>query len=107
MNVFFISLKEENRMDSYIIIAAPVVIFFVFFVPIFLLTKLVQKNWNKRHPDTLDEYLQKNPKAKTSTGIACGTCGSKSLRNLGYQNATDKRRLVSCNSCSANLYHAE
>ncbi len=73
----------------------------------YFLLYLPQKNWNKTHPDTLEKYLQKFPKAKTQTGIACGTCGSKSLRNLGVQNATDRRRLVSCNSCSANLYHAK
>jgi DNA-directed RNA polymerase subunit RPC12/RpoP len=65
------------------------------------------KNWNIKHPDTLESYLQKFPQARTGKGIACGYCGSLSLRNLGWQRANDTKRLVSCNSCSSNLYHAE
>ncbi len=65
------------------------------------------RNWNAKHPDTLDDYLKKFPDANTGRGIACGHCGSRSLRNMGWQNATDTKRLVSCNSCSSNLYHAE
>ena len=75
----------------------------------FAITFLVRylKNWNKTHPLTLEAYLMKYPNAKTSDGIVCGICGSKSLRNLGASYATDKRRLVSCNSCASALYHAK
>ena len=63
--------------------------------------------WKRKFPLNLQEYLAKNPTAKTKNGIACAFCGSKSLRNLGAHNATDSRRRVSCNSCSSPLYHAK
>ncbi len=63
--------------------------------------------WKSKHPLNLQEYLTTYPSAKTKSGIACVVCGSKSLRNLGVSNATDSRRLVSCNSCSSPLYHAK
>ena len=63
--------------------------------------------WKRKYPLTLPEYLNQYPEAKTKSGIACGTCGSKSLRNIGAANAADSRRLVSCNSCSSPLYHAK
>ena len=63
--------------------------------------------WERKFPLNLQEYLAKNPTAKTKNGIACAFCGSKSLRNLGAHNATDSRRRVSCNSCSSPLYHAK
>jgi len=63
--------------------------------------------WKRKYPLTLKEYLSKYPKAKTDNGIACGFCNSKSLRNLGVRGATDSKRLVSCNSCSSPLYHAQ
>ncbi len=85
-------------------------IMIVFFVAFFLFAGAIvkhNKNWNAKHPDTLEDYLKKFPDANTGQGIACGHCGSRSLRNMGWQNATDTKRLVSCNSCSSNLYHAE
>ena len=63
--------------------------------------------WKSKHPLNLEEYLATYPSVKTKSGIACGFCGSKPLRNLGVNNATDSRRLVSCNSCSSPLYHAK
>lgn len=64
------------------------------------------EGWKRKYPHTLESYLHKYPNSKTSHGISCAHCNSKSLRNLGSENATSSRRLVSCNSCSSTLYHA-
>ena len=87
---------------------APLLIYFLVItgVILFWLWKALG-GWKSKHPLNLEEYLAKYPSAKTKSGIACGVCGSKSLRNLGVNNATDSRRLVSCNSCSSPLYHAK
>lgn len=85
--------------------------FFMFFIIngllYYFVFSLPRKNWNKLHPKTLEQYLQEFPAANTGKGITCGPCGGRSLRNIGFSGINCRKRLVSCNSCSSNLYHAK
>ncbi|MBN3846944.1 hypothetical protein G3N58_08900 [Paraburkholderia sp. Ac-20342] len=56
---------------------------------------------------TLAQYLQKNPQCKTRRGIQCIVCNSMSIRNWGYEDAHDSRRLFKCNQCNTTLYRTE
>lgn len=56
---------------------------------------------------TLREYLHKHPTARTSTGIRCIVCNSKSIKNWGLEGADDVRRIFICNHCNTRLYRSE
>lgn len=68
------------------------------------LFSFVLQKW-KAHP-TLREYIAAHPWCKTGRGIRCVHCGSGSIRNWGFANATDSHRLFICNNCGATLFRS-
>lgn len=56
---------------------------------------------------TLEQYLKKHPDCKTSRGIKCYRCNAGSIRNWGYENGHDLRRLFKCNHCGTTLYRSD
>ena len=82
-----------------LIVVIVAVVFYAF------LAWFVFKNWNNSHPLSIYEYVEQFPQVKTKKGIICRHCGSRSLRNLGIDEETDNRRLITCNGCPSPLYH--
>ena len=81
------------------------IFFAIFLLPFYFIRKAIKLAKEKYMAlPTLDDYLKKHPKAKTKHGIACAHCNSKNLKNLGFSDRHDPRRMVSCNSCGEPLY---
>lgn len=60
------------------------------------------KKWLKFK--TLDEYWTENPTSKTNDGTKCNNCGSRNIRQYGYESRTDTKRYHQCNQCNMVLY---
>ena len=60
------------------------------------------KGWKKWR--TLNEYWATHPECKTSDGVKCYHCGLRNIRQRGYDQPHDHRRVHYCNQCNAGLY---
>lgn len=69
-----------------------------------LIYYVYQTSQIKKTTLTLDQYIKKYPDRATKHGIRCIVCNSSSIRNWGYEGATDRRRLFICNHCNKRLY---
>lgn len=58
-----------------------------------------------RYPD-VELYISKTVPAGRKSGIACRHCGSRSIRQLGWDDRHDTRRLHICNQCNNSLYRS-
>lgn len=64
-------------------------------------------SWDKKiylSMPTSKQYERDYPSCKTSDGFSCKSCGSRSIRNWGENNAKDSNRLFICNHCGTHLY---
>ena len=57
------------------------------------------EKWKK-----LEEYWEANPTCKTKDGNKCYKCGSRNIRQSGYEGSHDHRRIHQCNQCNTGLY---
>ena len=48
---------------------------------------------------TLRAYKRKHPRQASGNGIACASCGARSLRNWGVYKANGSLRVFICNHC--------
>ena len=60
------------------------------------------RKWQKWK--TLDEYWKEYPHCKTSDGTKCFKCGSRNVRQYGYDSPQDHRRIHKCNQSNIQLY---
>lgn len=76
-----------------------------FFGGIYVKVVAPARRWSKA--PTIDEYSRQNPEAKTPHGMACASCGSRSIRNWGIIDAKSRKRLHICNHCGKTLYRSK
>lgn len=53
---------------------------------------------------SLKSYRETHPECSTNKGMRCAACGSSSIKNWGFEGATDHRRIFICNHCNTRLY---
>ena len=76
----------------------------VFFCLYILVVGLFFPNRDWKKWMTLDEYWAANPSCKTNDGNKCFKCGSRNIRQYGYESSSDHRRVYQCNQCNSGLY---
>jgi hypothetical protein len=86
---------------------------FVLVVVSFIVWFVARKTWRsswayvKGKTLSLNGYIERYPHCSTSRGIRCASCGASSIKNWGFDGATDHRRLFICNHCNTRLYWSE
>lgn len=60
---------------------------------------------DRRFP-SVDDYVSANPQCKTSNGISCANCGSRSIRLWRDQVLLKTHQYHLCNSCGKTLYRS-
>ncbi|MEX6504421.1 hypothetical protein [Pseudomonas zhanjiangensis] len=66
--------------------------------------KQAHQKW-LRYPD-VELYLRKTTPGGRKSGPTCHHCGSRSIRQLGWEERHDARRLHKCNQCNTSLYRS-
>lgn len=62
-------------------------------------------NWKKEWK-SLSEYWEQHPDCKTENGTKCFNCGSSNIRQRGYEDSRDSKRVHFCNQCNTGLYRS-
>ena len=85
---------------------AQTIVLSVMFGPFYCIYYLVVVRPNKAWLSwpTLAQYWTAHPECKTNSGIKCYHCHSKNIRQHGWKNRTDRRRVHKCNQCGNQLY---
>jgi hypothetical protein len=74
-------------------------------IPYFVLRAKTQADWNS-WPTFIDYCESRKIEGSATATIDCHSCGNQSIRNIGFEKASDNRRLHVCNQCSTSLYRS-
>ena len=81
--------------------------FFCFYlVYIFLIKPFIPDRSWERNWLSIEDYWKSHPECKTADGTKCFKCGSRNLRQYGYESSSDSRRIHKCNQCNTGLYRS-
>jgi hypothetical protein len=74
-------------------------------IPYFVLRAKTHADWES-WPTFTDHCRAREIDTTAITNINCYSCGAHSIKNIGFTNSSDNRRLHICNQCSATLYRS-
>lgn len=86
--------------------------FLYLIIAFIVLLPVISPYWNYKENqkwlkwETLEQYWVTHPDCKTSNGTKCYHCGSHNVRQYGFKESSDGRRLHQCNQCSVWLYRS-